>query len=100
MTRIMNALRRLWNIATCEHRGAAHWDVLLPDLETGAGFVEMHFCRACGRLMNGIREGDQPQHNTHWLERDQMDARVQRHFVNPHTPELRVLANRFRAEEV
>ena len=70
----LKALRRLWKLAICNHSGAANWSIVI-------GETEMHFCRVCGRLLVACDPSDQPQHNSHWLERDHLDHPLDRHRI-------------------
>lgn len=92
--KILTAVRRLWKLATCEHRNTANWPLWVPDVEVEGQFVELRFCRACGRLIWACRSSDQPQYNSHWLDVDQLDPRPMRHPILPESQELRDLAER------
>ena len=88
-TVFLKAIKRLWRLGTCDHRGARMWPLLFSG-ENGP--IEMLFCRSCGRLLMACRTDDQPQHNQHWLKVDQLDD--ERYIMWPQDQELRALAMR------
>jgi hypothetical protein len=85
MARFLRCLRRLWKFGTCQHVNAQNWTMLL-------GETELHFCRSCGRLLVACDPSDQPQHNRHWLRRDQLDADTEQCEIEPWGEENKRLA--------
>lgn len=71
--RAWKAIKRLWRLGTCNHRNAANWALVVPDIMVTGEFAELHFCRRCGRLLMAVRHADQPQHNQHVLRIDKLD---------------------------
>ena len=76
INKTIKAIKRLWRLGTCSHRGAMNWSIIVGD-------SEMHFCRRCGRLLVACDPSDQPQHNPHWLDRDQLDDKGEQSILRP-----------------